>query len=336
VESDNIRKKTQKQNKQDDFQIIRRIKMVTLDNVVERVRQFDGDISRKRDYERAKQGLEIIKAYQGAFKEALKAETGFDEMNLPEGTKETEIEKGDIVFTIKSNRTTIKPQYMQAVTGMENYIKGVNMLLSEGRAITGMIKHQGTYFTDAERLLETYAGMVAGLMVPGVRHVPKYEAPESAAPETLKLDANRIALTQASFEKYVAADQLKSDLEEFVEEYESKLSGGKKGVSRVNTRSGYKKKKSTSEGTDWAYVVKKLLRVKPEDAPGELDIVADPSISLAEKRRQLPHLDMAYHQVNGDRKVYVSMTSIYDRIQTLKDSETIISKRTKIEPVEIV
>ena len=116
--------------------------MVTIDNIIKNVKkEFDGDLEAgRRNYERAKQGVDLMKEEMSALEERLKEYTGFDSLNLPDEPMTTEIRKGNITFEIRSIKRTKRPAYKEAVIEMERYLNGISFLLSEGRTITGIVK----------------------------------------------------------------------------------------------------------------------------------------------------------------------------------------------------
>jgi len=69
---------------------------------------------------------------------------------------------------------------------------------------------------------------------------------------------------------------------------------------------------------------------------GELNILADTSIGLEHKNSMFPEYELFIREPFGEQKLYVGISSVYDRIQDLKDSKTIISDRKRYVPKEIV
>jgi len=320
--------------------------MVTLDKIVKKVPPFEGDTSKTEHYSAAKQGLKLIKEAQNRLKEMIKAETGFDEMSLPEGVKKTEITVNDYKANVKSNTTTKRPPYQTAVISMENYLLGRNYIGEiEGKAITGMIKYKKRYFIAAEELRDTFKIFVAGVLVPGVNHTIKVTGPSKEYKgqsiddiDSVDLsDVDKESIDEKILKDYIIIGNIKKNLNDYVKAYKNTIMDDTSEVVAVNEETAFEKGESISKGPNWANVAKTLVRVRPtEKKLGELDIVADPEISLAEKKRQMPYFDMAYHTANEEKRVYISLTSVYDRIKSLKEEKPIISKREKIEPVEIV
>jgi len=319
--------------------------MGTIDNVVYRVGKFDGDVAEGRiDYERAKQGAELIKKEKTALEESLKRETGYSHLDLPEEGAELDVARGAVTFKIKSFKIVKKPQYKSAVEGMENYLEGIANLLSEGRTITGVVKEGRRTYVAAEKLLEEFDIIVAGIMLPDIRqnitHSTEGQILKDADLDKIVLDESRdpAALTEENFLNYLKMDIVLPTLKKYVAAYEKALSKGKKKekVTAVDDKVAYKTTKSTPVITDWANVVKTLVTVPTDpDMEGELNMLADASVSKAEKERTMPHYKMIYHEVRGESILYISLESVYDRIQELKGSQT-ESKRLKVEPKELV
>jgi len=118
-----------------------------------------------------------------------------------------------------------------------------------------------------------------------------------------------------------------------------KTSNKNSGVVAINTRNGYKEENTKAEGVNWAYVVKTLIDY---EEPGELNILADPEISLTQKRKELPFYNLymrsVFNQETGEKekKLYIGIESVYNRIQDLKGQDKIVTQKTKHIPTAIV
>jgi len=323
--------------------------MVTIDNTIVNVDEFTGDIEAGRvDYERAKQGTELVKTEMSALEERLKAYTGFDTMNLPEGTEVTTIRRGDVSFEVKSQKRTKRPQYKTAVTEMENHLTGISFLLSQGRAITGIVVEDDKSYIAVDKLLEAYEIIVAGITNPEVKHTIRYELNGVLAEELegrveeieLRDGRNPAAMTGENFANYARMDHLVSGLTEYVKEYEKALSKGqRKGSTRttaITNDKAYKSTKAVSTGTDWAYVVGSLISLGGRHKEvGELNQLNDDR-SFSEKRIAHDQYDLLEREVRGRPSVYVSMQSVYQRIQGLKGEQMIIAQRQEVVGKDIV
>jgi hypothetical protein len=325
-------------------------KKVTLDRVLKSIQQYSGDQTRDQIYyEIARQGLPIAEEQMEITKEALKAETGFDEMNLPEGIEYTLISKGDVVVSIKSSQATKKPSYKSAVTEWEHYLIGTQRRVSRGVATVGIAKEKSVYMISAEKLLDEFYTIVEANRFPGVRHTIDFDVKGNLAteqlPDELETKGRKgFVITDRSLADYVRMERFKAVYENFMQQYESELTPGKPGMKLVSEEQGYNVEKTKAQGPDWYNVVRSMVSIedlskgkktkksadREPDVEGELNILADHSISLAEKRRMFDNYDLMYRESNGERKVYVSLQSVYDRLQTLKDSDTITAKRTRI------
>ena len=321
--------------------------MVTIDKIVENVKPFtEGVKERRRDYERAKQGLELLETDPSKIKleDALKRSTRYSQFNLPTESIAVDITRGDVTFNVRSEATTKRPSYKSVVTEMENYLVAINTLLDEGRTLTGVAKEGDKWVISTKSLIEQYAIRVAGVMIPDVRHTITYSVSGELANEKTPKDFDTgvkpsKALNAENFANYARRDRLRAELGEFVEAYEKELLKSDKteeGVIPVNTMDAYKAEKITVKGVNWGYVTKTLIKVRDGNEEGELNILANPAISLAEKRRELPFYELVTREVRGEKRVYVTLESVYNRIQDLKEQEPIKSKRTKITTQEIV
>ncbi|MGV8171973.1 MAG: hypothetical protein ACP5OA_04740, partial [Candidatus Woesearchaeota archaeon] len=117
--------------------------MVTIDKIVQNVGKFNGKVAENStNYEKAKANVELLKDDKSMMKleETLKKNTGYDDFNLPWKPDDYNICLGGVTFNVRSETTTKMPQYKSAVEQMENYLGGINLLLSENRVITGVAK----------------------------------------------------------------------------------------------------------------------------------------------------------------------------------------------------
>ncbi len=321
--------------------------MVTIDNKIYNVGEFKGDLTEgKQDYERAKQGADLVKKEMSALEERLKADTGYSQLEPPEEKTTKDVRRGDVTFNITSIKKIKKPQYKTAVEGMENYLDGIFSLISGGRTITGVVKEGKQTYVSVDRLLEEFDIIVAGVMLPDVKHTIKYDVTGALADEipldeiVLKDGRNPSSITEENFANYVRMDRIISNLTDYVKAYEAELSKGqrkKEKLTQVTDEAAYETTKSKATGVDWMYVVTKLITVptNPKEK-GELNILSDDEVSKAEKERQMPTYKLMYREPLGEKKLYVSLQSVYNRIQELKEERTIESKRLKVEPKEVV
>ena len=320
--------------------------MVTLDNKVQNVPQFDGDLTRgEKNYQRAQQGLEVVKSRMGALEDTLKAETGYNDVDLPLEVMETTLEVGDVTFLVTSHTGKKRPQYKTAVVEMENYLAGIATMLGEGRTITGVVKQgRGTY-VKASALLDQFDIMVAGVMRPGVTHKITYEAAGELADEPavaeLELPQERYAgnLNADNAANYVRMDRLNPNLVAFKKDYEKELAKGQRKpvqTTQVKASTAYTTTKAKAVGPNWAYVVKTMVTVPTDkNGEGELNELADPDGTKTSKR-ELPYQVIFRENRGGTEEAYVSIQSVYKRIEGLKEESQIKAKRLQAQSKEVV
>ncbi|MBU0979402.1 MAG: hypothetical protein KJ709_01230 [Nanoarchaeota archaeon] len=313
--------------------------MVTIDNVIVNVGTFSGDLkTERRDYERAKQGAARIKDELALLEDAIKAETEYDNLHLPHEAMLTGFEVGDVTFEVRSDRRMKRPKYKSAVSEMENYLSGISFLQSRGRTITGVAKEGKSVYISVDKLLEDYGVIVAGVMSPEVKHTISYVAAGlDTPPQEIELTGSH-DLNEANAANYVRMNMLKPVLKQFVKDYEAALAKEEEdGITQVNTRAGYKTTTTQSDGVDWGYVVKSIIAVPTHpDELGELNYLADQEMSKAEKERQFPTYRLNYREVRGSTQLFISIGSVYQRIQELKQGKTIEAERTKVQHVDLV
>ena len=269
--------------------------MVTIDKIIENVGKFNGNVSEKhRMYERAKQNVEYLEKDKSILKleETLKKKTRYDDFNLPSSPDEYSITLGDVTFNVKSRTVTKRPQYKTAVEGMENYINGLRLYLSENRIITGVAKEENktVWCISVDSLVQQYEIILSGVKFPGVEQKITYDASNINAPKDLRLASRPNGkLTEDNFVDYVMKDLLLNISKKYVKAYEKELEGKKKieGLVPINTRKAYEEVKKKSQGPDWAYVVKTLLN-EDKNSPGELNILADNTITFEDRIAMMP------------------------------------------------
>jgi hypothetical protein len=316
--------------------------MVTIDNIVQTVGKFNGDISNHRTYERAKANVEVIDKDAGMQKleETLKKEAGYNDFRLPKEPETYSITRGEITFNVRSETTTKRPQYKKAVEQMENYIGGINLLLLGDKVITGVAKEDGKWCIGVDNLLEQYEVIIAGVKSPGVKQTITYEADESIMKTPKEMNMSYFGngkLNAENFTEYMQKDLLRGISQEYVKAYEKELKKQNKtgGIVTVNTRKGYKEESTKSEGADWAYVAKTLVN-EDDDNLGELNMLASPNMTFENKTAKMPQYDLFIREPFGEKKLYVGIESIYNRIQELKDGKTITAEKITYVPKEIV
>lgn len=320
--------------------------MVTLDDKIENVGEFKGDLQAgRRDYERAKQGSELVAYEKSELEEALKAHTGFSELNLPKKPTETTIIRDDVKFVIVSRAKTRRPPYKEAVTEMEDYLRGIYFLIHQGMNIRGVFQRDELTFVQIEKLFEAFNIIVGGIFEPGVEHTIRYELQGALAEEgpleelTLRAGRNPGALTAENFANYIRMERLYPILVQYVKAYEAALTKGQRKPERttpITSRSAYVTTKSKARGPDWAHVVKTLITAPVRKATtGEINTLADPTIGLAEKKNRFPYYELTYRR-DEPSVLYVSIQSVSDRINSLLEGPPIESKRLRVEPREIV
>jgi hypothetical protein len=325
--------------------------MVTLDNIVKNVPEFNGDLEGNRIfYETARQGLARITEETTKFDLSLKAKTGYDNFILPpEEGDEATYRQGSASFTIKSERRIKRPAYKEVVVGLETHLQGIGFLAGTGRTIAHVAKKGNDYYIDAERLEEDFAILVHNALKPEVKHTITYEAigilaklaadPQSIVDICVPLDMSRYNREVA--ETYVLMQLVKPNLEAFATAYEAILAGRHENKEEkiVNVGGGdaYRVAKSTSRGADWALVTRTLYLIpKVKKCVGELNTLADENLTISEKKRKLPDYTLWERDVNGQSRTYVSLSSVYERIQALKGEETLQARRQSISGVKVV
>lgn len=320
--------------------------MVTIDNVVENVGEFKGNLeTERRNYERAKQGSPLLEEEKKKLEDHLKAWTGFDEWNFPIGVVNQDITRGDVTFTVKSHSTTKRPQYKTAVTEMENYLSALNSFAMRNQARPGLIVESKNAYIRVDILLERAEEIVQGI----IRTIPEHEIAYGVkgelatekAPATYQVEKERSYKIKAEdFADYVRMDRIQGVLDKFKRAFEKKFKKEKpeEKISPVTTRTGYARSTVNAEGTDWTYVVKTLISTPTmeEQGEGEFERLAEQDVSLPEKQKDMPDYLLIRKTSNGQAGIYVGVLSVYDRIQMLKGEETIKSRREKLILTEVV
>lgn len=234
--------------------------MVTIDNTVQNVGEFTIDRQAeteehaqalqagRRDYERAKQGQEVLAEHMTALEETLKHETGFGKGNLPIEPTVTEFALGDVTFSIHSIQRTKRPAYKEAVIRMEDYLSAIGGLVAEGRAVSGVAREGRNLYISVDTLLERYDTIVHEVMKAEVKHTITYDASQLAEekPHEVTLAHNPANLTPHNAVNYVRQDQMHDNLAMYVKAYEKALTKGQRKAKKtigVTSRSAYESKK---------------------------------------------------------------------------------------------
>ncbi|MGV8141370.1 MAG: hypothetical protein ACP5NW_02935 [Candidatus Woesearchaeota archaeon] len=315
--------------------------MVTIDKIVQNVGKFNGKVTENStNYEKAKANVELLKDDKSMMKleETLKKNTGYDDFNLPWKPDDYNISLGGVTFNVRSETTTKRPQYKSAVEQMENYLGGINLLLSENRVITGVAKENDLWCINIDNLLENYEVILAGVKYPGIKQTIKYDAADVSTPKELDVSEESDGrLTTENFREYVMKDSLFDISKKYVKAYEKELGSQEKvgDVIPLTTKKGYQEKPIKSEGVDWGYVAKTLVNNDPK-APGELNVLVNPDISFEDTQEKMPQYTLFIREPFGEKKLYVGIRSVYDRIQQLKNDRTIVREGAVYTPKAIV
>jgi hypothetical protein len=322
--------------------------MVTLDKILKDVGTFEGSVRKERKkYETALQGIELAEEEIPKFEELLEAQTGYDDVNLPQGVQTTPITQGDITFKINSYESTKRPSYKGAVESVQTILRGFTILApfmpQEMQDSFRIKKHQKTYFMEAQLMHILFDIIAEGYTHPGTTHTISYEVPQDhTIDEIVNLQKkDGWGMTKKDFQDYISTKHILSNLKKYAADYEKKLGTRKRKTSKVNTRVAAKKSGGTASGPDWTYVMKTLIQVRDEEPLGELDIIVDPDVPFTKKREMFPYYDLVRYkpkleEASSSQHVYLSLIRVIDRIERLKNKKAILSNRAKIDLIEIV
>jgi hypothetical protein len=328
--------------------------MVTIDNIVKNVGTFNGNLEEgKTEYEIARQGLALIESATASLEKNMKGRITLDDTYLAESRNDKMFRLGNVTFLLKSEARIKRPAFKEAVEMLESRVSAVNYLSQMGRTIAGVVKDpDGRSYIPVEWLKEDAEITISSILVPELKQTINYETEGSIAGEItnpasiqeIALSKNLGLLTIENAENYVRMKTIAPRLEEYVASYESALKkeAGRKTEKTVavGESDAYKVKKEKAEGVDWAYVAKQLFLVPTDKkSVGELFQLADNNLNLMQKVISLsPTYRLWERQVSGEKRHYVALQSVYDRIQELKEDEDhkVTSKRTKVVSKSVV
>jgi hypothetical protein len=333
--------------------------MVTLNNQIKQVTTFRGDLKEQRlEYETAKQGLANLEYACNQFVESIKGAcdtaNNYNLLNMPKETTNTKMKIGEVDFTILSWSDTRRPSYQGIVSSWVTNLDGLVLAANEGKAITGMPKHDDKYWLETVWARNYLFIPVCKSIQPVIAHEVVYDAPqlvEAAKNPELVIDLGNDLkelnlLKPKNALNYVLMREIRSDLECFVKNYEdklnSKLGKRKEDTVPISETDAYEVRKIKSKGPNWPQVVKRMILV-PTDKKcvGELDILADVNLSLTDRMEmkledgKLKNLYTLWVP-EGKASLYLSIPSIINRIDELKEEDPVKSKRLTVENKDIV
>ncbi|RMF54507.1 hypothetical protein D6745_05080 [Candidatus Woesearchaeota archaeon] len=306
--------------------------MSLVEKVIESAGKFEGDLEAQREaYVRATHNVPDIETEIGLLKGALKASTGFTKLNLPpeEGIVVEPIKRGPVTFNIKVERRKKKPSYKWPCEAIERYLEGILTLLSQGRTITQIRKENGEFYAPVQFLKDSFDAIVAPYFLEEPRFVIDYVVEGSLATEgvleRLVLPAGRdpTAFDEANFVRFVRLSRILENDLAFIADYEAGLAKRKtpekkEDVVQVGEKA-YKALQIRRMKPDYANVVKTLITVPIKRARiGEFEVLADPNVTIDEKREMFPYYELIEREAWGQPTLYVSLRSVQRRIWELK------------------
>lgn len=319
---------------------------MSIDLVIENVGIFKADLKASRkDYERIVQYLPQIGELKGSIESVLKKMTGYDAFNLPGSPVDSVFDIGDMHFKIRSDPKTKKPSYKTMVSGMEHYLWGIVFKTSTGSAITGIVKEKNEDYMMADRLKEEFEIIVWGLLEPEVRQTIRYTITGPLAgeePLSQLIIPKKIysPLTSDDGLLYLRLDRIAEHMTKFKKAYEKELTKGMKKkqktkTTQISSTKAFDVEQTQRAGPRWQLVVKTLVTVPVEGAEeGELDKLA--ALDLKSARKAFPWYRLIEREVRNKSKLYVSIPSVYKRIQELKGIEPVKATVIVIEQREIL
>ncbi len=306
------------------------------------VKEYAGMKESRMDYERAKQNApllksEIIEPFEQMLRTHYANATGFDEYSLPFAITKIGLSLGDgIGFDLRGETRTKKPAYKEIVKDMEGYIEGINFLLSRGRTITGVMKHNNKPFVNVEKLRDDYDVKVAAHISPEFKFTIDYrfqpdETSSILVPTRMGLDARTAVLYANAVSMYDSMARLQKSFEQ--DSNDEQFAMGE--PVRVTKKKAYDASEKTREGPRWSYVVQTLVTVPVKNAPtGELDDLLNAEGSIHKLRRDFSQYKLMEHPDRAE--VFVSLKSVYDRIQGLKNSDSVSATVISVAQQEVL
>jgi len=328
--------------------------------VIEVVGVFSGDLAKDRiKYERAQNNVEQLIEEISPLEKALCEATGFNKFNLPpQGVHEKKIPENDDVdvqFLLDTHARTKTPSYKNVVSGMKGYLNGILFIVSQGSAITGVRKENDMYYMSVNKVKEAFDIIVGGELESTLEYNIKYIISGPLAKEkTLKRlvieEKDRSILDQDNFSFYVRAQRILNDDSEFIDAYESKIKEKvpkekeKKTVQVSGTR-GYTAKKTKRIIPPYGNAVRILVNVPVDSHPrekgemipvGELNQLIDANINYEDKVEMFQHYDLIERDVRNKPVLFVSIKSIYNRLDNLLGIDPTETESYRITPKEII
>jgi len=295
---------------------------------------YDGDRAKGVEYsERAENNISELKEAMSKLEETLKKSTGYDRYNPPVGIdkKEISLPNCPVTFYVRSEyKTTKRPPYKEAVANMERYLEGIIFHLLRGRTITGIAKKGDIFYIGVEKLKEDFDIIVAGILQGGLEQTINYKVEGPLKDEEpfkeLEIPKNPGSKTKENFIFYVRADRVKKDEENYLKLYKADYIKDLKRKKRMEEQVSSTRKvvanKKIAKGPDWGTIVKTIVTVPVKDAPtGELDelLILYNDGGLTKVQKKFPWYDLIERNVRNKYLLYVSICSVGERIQCLKE-----------------
>ncbi|MFH0876039.1 MAG: hypothetical protein V1859_08940 [archaeon] len=338
---------------------------MAINDIIEKAspKVFDGsDLRRYRSrYERAKQNVETLTDIILFLENVFYDKTSYHKFNLPpeEGAIKyiPENEEGSVRVKVNSEARIKKPAYKQMCEEMKIYLNEILRLLNQKKTITYVRKENGVPYIRVKKVKEAYDSIIKSKLDYTVEHnietIVKGELENEGTLSRLlipQIDTGEITQNDLIF--YLRAKRLLDDEFKFIKQYDNVLKsrhakGKKKATIQVSSKHSYGSTRKTSTLPDYPNVVRNIISVpvktktdkKGEPIPvGELNQIDDDNISFEEKLNMFntKYELMQKHLKRDGTVLYVSIPSLYRRIESLLGEEPTVYDSFIIKPKEII
>ena len=296
------------------------------------IRKLEIDVAKEALLaQRTEHNIERMKDLKKKISERIARRYRFDTYIEKEGVVERQLYADNVKLAdIKGELRYKKTPYKAVAEGMEAHLLGITFHFNRGRWMTPDLTRRGNEpYVHAEKLIDDFAIEMAGHLSPAVECniTPAIEWKEPK--ETLIIPQNADREISANSLRLLMQINYALPLEEaYLKKFRKTAAEGasKNGVNvtEVNSRKAVEGGSVERETTDWANVVRSLIPAPMENHDREWDpelpYLADSSKWFGPRAKEiLAHYELSDWKPGEKKGMYVSVRSIYERIQQLKE-----------------
>lgn len=296
------------------------------------VRKLEIDVAREAVLaQRAEHNIEIMEDLKDKISERIARRYRLDAFMTKDGIIERELYAGnDKLADVKGELRYKKTPYKKVAEGMEAYLQGIAFHFNRGRWMTpGLTRREHEPYMHVESLIDEFGILLAGHLSPAVECniTPVIQWKEPG--ETLIIPANADREISANAIRLLMQIGCALPLEKsYLKKFRKEAAKGapKEGVNitEVSPRRAVEGGSVEKETVDWADVVRSLITAPMENHDREWDpelpYLADQTKWFGPRAKEvLAHYELSESQPGEKKGNYVSIRTVYERMQQLKE-----------------